>query len=110
MTKVVTSPGAICLSTVGKVILLKEDRLDKLCLTIAKKLWIIQRRRADCAPTIPFLCTSTKIPVIEDWKKLKRLLCFLIQMVDDDWIIGADNLNEIQTFIDSAHVVHEDMK
>ena len=57
-----------------------------------------------------FLCTRSKSPDIEDWKALKRILCFIMQTEDDKWIIRADNLNEMQTFIDSVHVVHKDMK
>ena len=41
--KVVQSPGARWLFTVGKARFLKENMLDKFCSIVAKVLWIIQR-------------------------------------------------------------------
>ena len=64
----------------------------------------------DCSPAVAFLCTRVRIPDVEDWKILKRLISFLHQTIDDVRIIGADDLLKIQTFIDSSHALHEDMK
>ena len=66
MTKVVMSPGSRWLFTVGKEMLLKKDRLDKFCLIVEKLLWIIQRGRPNCDPTIYFLCIWKKSPDIQD--------------------------------------------
>jgi hypothetical protein len=60
--------------------------------------------------TIAFLCTRIKAADIEDWKKLARLICFLAQTIDDERLIGADDLHNMQTFIDSSHAVHDDMR
>ena len=43
-------------------------------------------------------------------EKLKRLISFLHQKINGVRIIGADDLLKMQTFIDSSHAVHEDMK
>ena len=64
----------------------------------------------DCSPAVSFLCTRVKSSDIEDWKKLKRLISFLHQTIDDARIIGEDDLLKMQTFIDSSDAVHEDMK
>ena len=61
-------------------------------------------------PLYIFLRTRTKRSDIEDWKNLKQQLCFLVQTVDDEIIIGACNLNEMQTSIDSLYIVHDDMR
>jgi hypothetical protein len=46
----------------------------------------------------------------EDWKKLKRLLQFLNASIDDFLTIGADNLTNMDTWIDASYAVHADMK
>ena len=46
----------------------------------------------DCSPDVAFLCTRVKSPDFEDGKKLKRLISFLHQTIDDVSIIGADDL------------------
>lgn len=46
----------------------------------------------------------------DDWVKLRRLLGFLQKTIDDVRIIGADNLEDMYTWIDAAYGVHEDFK
>ena len=41
---------------------------------------------------------------------MSRLLCFLKQTIGDERIIGAVDLSCMQTFIESSHAVHDDMK
>ena len=57
-----------------------------------------------------FLCTRVKSPDVEYWKRLKRLISFLHQTIDDIRIIGAYDLLKMHTFIDSSPAVHDDMK
>ena len=77
---------------------------------VANMLCIIQRGWLDCASDIYFLCTRVRDPDMEDWKKLNLLISFLAQTIDDEWIIGADSLSFMKTFICSSHAVHEYMK
>ena len=46
----------------------------------------------------------------DDWVKLRRLLGFLQKTIDNVRIIGADNLEDMYTWIDAAYGVHEDFK
>ena len=50
-----------------------------------------------------------KRPEIEYWNKLMRLLSFMNQKIDNERIIEANNLQEMQTYVDFSHVVHMDM-
>jgi len=43
-------------------------------------------------------------------EKVKRLLRFLVQTVNDERIIGVDNLSKMQNFIDLSHIVHDNMR
>ena len=47
---------------------------------------------------------------VEDWKKLKRGLTFIKNTIDEKRIIGANNLTDIYTWIDSAHDVYPNMR
>ena len=46
----------------------------------------------DCGIAVSFLCIRVKSPDIDDWKKLRRLIFFMKQTIDDNRMIGADNL------------------
>lgn len=105
---VVSSPAAKWLFTRGKTKKLMGRKLEIFVSLVAKLLWIIQRGRPDCSTAIAYLCTRVKEPDMEDWKKLKRLMHFLAQMIDNERIIGVDDLTKMQTFVDSSHAVHED--
>ena len=89
---------------------LKGERIDAFSSLVVKLLWVCQRGRMDCSPDVAFLCTHVKSPDVEDWKKLKQLISFLHQTIDDVSIIGAYDLLKMQTSVDSSHAVHEDMK
>ena len=38
------------------------------------------------------------------------MLCFLKQTINDTRVIRADSLEQIDTFLDSSHAVHPDMR
>ena len=59
-------------------------------------------------PTVAYLCTRLSKSTTDDWIKLRRLLGFLQKTIDDVRIIGADNLEDMYTWIDAAYGVHED--
>ena len=96
VSKIVASPAARWLFTTDeKAIKLKGDRFDLFCSLVAKLLWIILRLRPDFAVKIAFLCRRVKHPDIEDWKKLTRLISFLAQTIDEEQIIGTDDLQRM---------------
>jgi len=51
-----------------------------------------------------------KAPDVDDWCKLRRLMSFIKQTIDDERIMGADNLTEMLAFIDATHSVHPNMR
>ena len=46
----------------------------------------------------------------QDWSELKRVLEFLCGTIDDGLTLGADNLEELLSFVDVSFAVHHDMK
>ena len=57
-----------------------------------------------------FLCTRLSVCTEEDWKKLRRLMHFLHDTIDDERIISAENLVDFFTWIDASYAVHNDMR
>ena len=85
-------------------------RLDTFHSVFIKLIWIFNRGQLDCDTAISLLCKRIKHPDVEDWKKLKRLLCFMNHTINNKIIIGGNYLQEMNTYIDSSHTVHMDMR
>ena len=60
--------------------------------------------------TISFLCTRVTKSTVQDWAKLRRLLSFIYGTINDVRIIGADSLDKIYLWVDTAYAVNNDMK
>ena len=58
---------------------------------------------------VAYLCTRVDKSDEDGWKKLKRVLKWLNQTIDDNRVIGYDNLDIIFTWIDTAFAVHQNM-
>ena len=92
VSQTVSTPAARWLFAVSDARNLKGGRIDAFSSLVAKLLWVCQRKRMDCSPAVAFLCTRVKSLDVEDWKKLKQLVSFLHQTIDDVRVIGADDL------------------
>ena len=73
-------------------------------------MYICQRARPDIMTTIAFLCTRVSKSTEQDWDKLKRLMEYLKDTLDDELCLGADNLEEMGSFVDVSFAVHKDMR
>ena len=77
---------------------------------VAKLLWIMKRARPDLEVAVSYLCTRVSKSDEDDWEKLRRVLAFVQCTIDDIRIIGAENLNDIYTWIDAAYAVNPDAR
>lgn len=66
--------------------------------------------RPDSKPIVGFLSSRVKLPDKDYWHKLKRLMCWVKDTVDEVRIIGSDDLLKMIVMIDSAHAVHTNMR
>ena len=94
---------------------IKSDQLvahqaDIFHSTVAKLLFIGKRGRPDLEPYIAYLCTRVNKSTNDDWNKLKRVLQFAKQTVNDKRIIGAETLDSLYTWVDAAYAIHPDMR
>ena len=86
---------------------LDPKKSDTFHSVVQKLLYITKRVRPDIETVISFLCTRVSKSTLEDWMKLQRVLAFLKHTIDNIRIIGADSLQNIFTWVDSAYGVHD---
>ena len=107
----VSSPAANWLFKVNEnAEKLSDGKRDIFHSVTQKLLWVTQRGRPDCGLAVSFLVKRVHSPDVDDWKKLRRLLCYINHTINDTRVFGADNLNHLDTFIDSSHAVHMNMR
>eukprot|EP00957_Ditylum_brightwellii_P150511 11461030-Ditylum_brightwellii.AAC.1 len=69
----------------------------------------MKRARPDIKTSVSFLMRRVSKSDDDDWNKLKQVLCFLNDTIEDTRKIGASSLTEIFTWIDAAYAVHDNM-
>jgi Reverse transcriptase (RNA-dependent DNA polymerase). len=107
----VSSPAADHLYTVnpnGKK--LPEDRRECFHHIVAKLLYVATRARPDLQPTISFLTSRCAKADEDDWKKLRRLLCYIKQTIDLKLTLRANAANVVMWWADAAFAVRDDFK
>ena len=67
-------------------------------------MYICKRAHPDIKPALLFLSTRVANPSKDDPKKLYRVLDFLRDTIDDDRVIGANDLSEIYMWVDTSFV------
>ena len=76
----------------------------------AKCLHIVKRGRPDLEILVSFLTMRVTKINIDNWKKLKRGLTYVKNIIKDKRIIGAETLSDLYTWIDVAYAVHNNMR
>ena len=76
----------------------------------AKLLYIEKRARPDIEMAISYLTTRVNKSDVDDWKKLKRVIQYLRQTIDDVRIIGCNDLKSLYTWVDAAYGVWLNMR
>jgi hypothetical protein len=76
----------------------------------AKLLFLCKRARPDVQTAVAFLCTRVKAPDVDDYKKLRRVMCYLRATWTMPLTLEADETNIIKWWVDAAYAVHPDMR
>ena len=74
-----------------------DEKSEVFHYIVAKLLFICQHAIPDIEPTVVYVCTRVSKSIIEDWKKLRRLVTFFKGTVNDKRIIGAISLENMYT-------------
>ena len=89
---------------------LNEKRSKDFHSITAALLYLMKRVRPDIETAISFLMRRVSKSDVDDWWKLKRVLAYLKNTIDDVRVVGATSLTEILSWIDASFAVHSDMK
>jgi len=76
----------------------------------AALLYLMKRVRPNIETSISFLMRRVSKSDVDDWWKMKRVLAYLKNTIDDVRMIGATSLIQILTWMDATFAVHSDMK
>ena len=76
----------------------------------SKLLFIIKRARPDCETTLSFLTRRVSKSNEDDWEKIRRLLIWCKNTINDVRVIGATSLTDFFTWVDAAYAIHSDMR
>jgi hypothetical protein len=76
----------------------------------SKLLYVAIRARVDLLLPVAFLCTRVSKSTVQDQSKLKRVLEYIKGTMGTEYIIGADSLGKLRTWVDASYAVHPDMK
>jgi hypothetical protein len=85
---------------------LDSDDLDMFHSMTAKLLFLCKRARLDIQTPIAFLCTRVSTPDTDDYKKLRRVICYLRGTKMMCLTLEADNLQVIKWWVDASFAVH----
>ena len=89
---------------------LDEGRRKTLHQIVAKLLFVANRARPDIVVPISFLSSRVTKADTDDWKKLKRLLCYISSTLELPLTLSCDSMSIVKTWVDAAYANHHDMK
>jgi len=93
---------------IDSLALSKQDADHYHTLT-AKLLYLAPRARPDLLTAVSFLCTRVQCPTQEDWNKLSRTIRYLDKTKNLFLTLEVDKLQQLQCYVDSAHMLHHDL-
>eukprot|EP00934_Nitzschia_sp_Nitz4_P002612 Nitzschia sp. Nitz4//scaffold489_size5144//31//2646//NITZ4_009230-RA/size5144-processed-gene-0.1-mRNA-1//1//CDS//3329552897//2602//frame0 len=89
---------------------LDNERKEIYVHLVMQGLYLSQRARPDIRTAISFLCSRTKAPDEDDYKKLIRLMQYLQGTTDMTLKLDGDDIGKPQWWVDASYAVHDDAK
>ena len=77
---------------------------------VAKLLFVATQARMDLLLAVGFLTTRVSRSSQQDMGKLKRVLEYVNGTLDVEYVVGADNVGRMWTWVDAAYAVHPEMR
>lgn len=75
-----------------------------------KLLFITKRAKLDIETAISLLTKKVSKSDKDDWEKLKRVLIWCKNTINDARVVGATSFTDMLTWIDAAYAVHTSIK
>ena len=87
-----------------------DSRANVFHTFVAKALFATNISRPDIHTTEAFLTTRVRVPNKDDWKKLLRLIQYLINTTEMPLTLRADGTKIVKLWVDGSYAVHPDMR
>ena len=108
---VVKSPAQHHLFKVDEDAIKLEGKRKEIFHSVTQKLlYITKRARPDLETAVAFFTTRVSKSDEDDWKKLERVLIWIMNTIDEKRVIGATSLRDLFKWIDAAYAVHANMR
>ena len=70
----------------------------------------MKRSQLDIENAVSFIYTLLKNPDIYDWGKLIQVLQFLSKTIEDNNVIGSENIYEVLTYVDVSYATYNGIR
>ena len=111
LSKKITSPAALYLFDINDSCDAIEDEKARLFhRLVTKMLFVSNRGRPEIQVAVAFLCTRTKQPDQDDWKKLRRMLQYLNSTINMVLTLSGDGMTVIKWWVGASFSVHNNMR
>jgi hypothetical protein len=90
---------------------LGKPQAEELHSRVAKVLFLAKRTRPDVLTTVAFLSTRALAPLVQDWRKLERLLAYINGTRRYGLCLSADqHVIRVIAHVDASYGVHSDLR
>ena len=90
--------------------LLCKEKKELFVHLVMQGLYLSQRGRPDIRTAISFLCSRLNCPDEDDFKKLSRLIRYLHHTLYMCLVLGKDDTESMNWWIDASYAVHLNMR
>jgi hypothetical protein len=89
---------------------LDKHRAEVLHSVTARLLYVSLRARVDLLLAVVFLCTRVSVSTEQDEAKLQRVLEYINGSIDDERVLGADDMGRMRSWVNASFAVHPGMR
>jgi len=86
---------------------LDQNTSDMFHTNIAKLLFLCKCSRPDIQMAIAFLCTRVKGPDMDDYLKLRQVMCYLRWSLMLPLMLEANGMHVMKSWVDASFAVHD---
>jgi hypothetical protein len=89
---------------------LSEEKWRMFHTQVARLIYLSKRARPDIVTVTSFLCTRVQYAMEEDWKKLLKVLGYLLATKEQCMILCTGGSTQLKAYIDALFALHGDSK
>jgi len=87
-----------------------EEKRRLFHTQVARLLYLSKRARPDIMTVTSFLCTRVQYATQEDWKKLERVLGYLLATKEQCMVLRTGGSTQLKAYVNASFALHGDSK